>query len=646
MTTGQLEEEGLLRNLHLFFSLFGDAPETRIGKEFLTLKGASGGDITEADARGRLKTVYEDAVALVEDRAAEQGFPDHLISLQRGLYGELEYLISLDPCDERHHVLLVIPVADRPAMLGNCVGSLIEQCRTFGYGGTTTEADGRPFYRKISLFIFDDSKDEANKDAIREIAGEAADAGIRSRYVGLDEQSAFLSQMKEESRRRLSRLIGGYNGAVSSHKGASLTRNIAYLLIQAMLSGKDEISAGDLARYGERVLVYFLDSDEEFRIRTRKGASQEDIPFINYFYWLDRLFSVGDVEVLTGKVVGDPPVTPAVMINTFLDDLILFLGSLQGLGMEQACPFHESIGPEAFSAEYHDLGKLFGYRPSSSPKRYRCNIEGSHTLRDCFEHLSERATEFFHGLHPTRVQLYSHTGGFARTEPARTVYTGNYVFSREGLKHFIPFADLGLRMAGPTLGRILKSKISSRFVSANLPLLHKRTVAGAGAEFRSGIKVNDEMIDLSTECFRQFWGDVMLFSVAALASAGYPVKTFEYDTIALTVRRTQDELWAMYREKFAKTDEGISRIRRFLSEQGWWNGQPERKDALRRFLRFCDISERNFGIESKGYKILSGQIDDGEMLSCIIGAIHLYREDEAAWNAVMEEIVAEAGPGK
>jgi hypothetical protein len=637
-----MEKEGLFRNLQLFFSLFSDNGAAGIKREFLSAAAAMGVNMPISGVEGRLRAVYEQAVTVVEDRAAAQGFSDDLIRLQRALYGELESLLSLGQSDNRHHFLVAIPVADRPAMLGNCVQSLIGQCRTFGYGGMTEGADGKQFYRKISLLLFDDSKDEGNRRAIREIAAAARDAGIISHYIGLDEQTAFLSGLPSTFRERLSRLIGEYHGPVPPHKGASLTRNIAYLFVHSRFSGTGAFLPGEGPAAGEKVLAYFLDSDEEFRIRVRKKSSVEDIAFINYFYLLDRIFQSPEIEVMTGKVVGDPPVAPAVMINTFLDDLILFFDVLPGVSMGDECPFHGSESPQAFSAEYHDLGRLFGYRPSSSPKKYRCELNGVHTVRDCFDHLSERTMEFFHGLHPTRTQFYHHAGGFTRTEQARTVYTGNYVFTREGLRHFIPFADLGLRMAGPTLGRILKSKIRDRFVSANLPLLHKRTVPGAGAEFRSGLRTEEEIIDLSLECCRQFWGDVMLFSVEALTSAGYPVARVNFEKIAGTVRNTRDRLWKIYREKFAAADERISRLRHCLSRPGWWNGLRETEAAAKRFGRFCDLSESNFSTRSEGYQRLSQRMGEDEMLNRIIDSMRLYHEDEEAWGAALEALAQPA----
>lgn len=108
-------------------------------------------------------------------------------------------------------------------------------------------------------------------------------------------------------------------------------------------------------------------------------------------------------------------------------------------------------------------------------------------------------------------------------QPARTVYTGNYVFRASALNWFIPFAPLRLRMSGPTLGRLMKAGLGKRFVSANLPMLHTRTLDATGeAEFRPGVVTQANAIDLVDEFERQFFGDVMLFTVERLASLGFP----------------------------------------------------------------------------------------------------------------------------
>ncbi len=624
-----MKKVGLFDNLHDFFALFEKNPSVvQLKQRFISsvdLVRDIGGEIEN------LKFIYERALTSLEEEAVLSGFRDDFLKLQKDLYVELEDLLSMGKKDTRHHFFLAIPVADRPLMLRNCLDSLIEQCRFFKFGGTGVDKDGMHFYNKITLCIIDDSKDGTNILKIRGMASEMRTAGIRTFYVGLEEQTALLNKLPKELRERLSGLIGHPHTPVSPHKGASITRNISFLYIHELLKG-----------FREKVLIYFLDSDEEFRVRVRRAGSTVDIPFINYFYWIDRIFESSGIEVLTGKVVGDPPVTPSVMINTFLDDLILFFDTIAVWDAADECPFHEPQRSGSFPSDYHDMAKLFGYEGLSSPKKYSCGSAGRHTVKDCFEDFSRRAVSFFYGLHPTRPQFYTYVHDFSKTVKARTVYTGNYVFTGCGLRHFIPFADLKLRMAGPTLGRILKSRIGNGFASANLPLLHRRTISDTHKdEFRSGVSEDSDSIDLSSEFFRQFWGDVMLFSVDTLAASGYPARYLDFQKIVEVVYNTKNNLWSLYSDKQAKTDKILLEIRYYLSgPKYWWNTLPEMRDSLNNFRRFSSLAERNFGLKSESYKRLTEQIKEGSYINLIIDAIHLYCEDERSWNEVLEEMAA------
>jgi len=277
------------------------------------------------------------------------------------------------------------------------------------------------------------------------ICSETAAAGIRTYYIGLDEQTELLMHTPSRYREQLKDLFGEAQHVVPPHKGASISRNIAYLYLHAFTG-----------EFAQRSLIYFLDSDEEFRVNIKRCSGLEEIQFVNYFYWLDKMFSTSDIEVFTGKVVGDPPVSPSVMANTFLDDIALFFKLFPAFLLMGNAFFHDDQAAGKNSAEYHDMVKLFGYNSIAHPRKYLCSLSGEHTVGDCLEDFSKKALSFFYGLHPTRAQYYLHRGNFTDTEKARTVYTGNYVFKTEGLRHFIPFASLKLRMAGPALGRILR----------------------------------------------------------------------------------------------------------------------------------------------------------------------------------------------
>ncbi len=103
-----------------------------------------------------------------------------------------------------------------------------------------------------------------------------------------------------------------------------------------------------------------MDSDQEFQVNT--GSGDRKVDSINYFHQLNQIFSSTDTRLLTGKVVGDPPVSPAVMAGNFLEDVIGFLTDIAQLQPQQACQFHAQEGPRGDDASYHDMANLFGFK--------------------------------------------------------------------------------------------------------------------------------------------------------------------------------------------------------------------------------------------------------------------------------------------
>ena len=283
-------------------------------------------------------------------------------------------------------------------------------------------------------------------------------------------------------------MLGPVQPGQFAHKGPSRMRNITYLLLRRM------------AEEDDRLLFLFLDSDQEFRVLQCAGQGNRELLALNYFHHLDRIFSSGSVTLLTGKVVGDPPVAPAVMAGNFLEDVIAFLHELRGGQAHAACQFHGEAAGAGQDAAYHDMADLFGFAPAAQPHRYHCRLPGTHDQLAVLDDFARRLDRFFDGEHPTRVTCHEYTPAGESVTPARTVYTGNYVLNAQGLRYFIPFAHLRLRMAGPVLGRIARAELGDGFVSANLPLLHKRTLEELGeSEFRPGVERQEGWVDLSRE---------------------------------------------------------------------------------------------------------------------------------------------------
>lgn len=528
-----------------------------------------------ADQRG--------AIAELEQALWQGGLNESLLAPYQAAFRELEQLIAAGGGDRRHGFVVVIPVADSPLHLRDCLDSLLELCRAYGYGG---QVDGR--WRKVSVLLADDSSDPVGIGKNREIAGEFDRLGLTTHYFGLSEQIALMDRLEDLD---LGAIVGNHRREAFSHKGQAMMRNIAYLKLAEMFPDDGPL------------LFYTIDADQEFKVKVATAQGGRDVCAVNFLYRLDEIFSRSDALVLTGKVVGDPPVSPAVMAGNFMEDVSGFLREMAAgkLGEPYRQPVFSTAGSN--DAAYHDMADLFGFRQAEDAYRYRCPLAGTPDNAACFAEFSQRLNSFFHGEHPTRITWFQYEAALASVQPARTVYTGNYVFRPEAMGWFIPFAPLRLRMSGPTMGRLLKSEIGGRFVSANVPMLHKRTVETTGrCEFRPGIVAAQDAIDLCGEFERQFYGDVMLFSLQRLATLGYPGQALAESVVATTLESVRAEMREIYRAKQQAILDKLARLESLLYDPAnWWNESEQLAGALANFQAFGGNMAHNFGDDSPCY---------------------------------------------
>jgi hypothetical protein len=474
-------------------------------------------------------------IARFESALWDGGFHETLLASYQSAWRRLEALLEQQGA-ERHHFVIIIPVADSPIHLRDCLASLLELCRAYGYGGQ--DEHGR--WRKVSVLLADDSSDAKAIEQQCAIAAEFDAAGLSTQYFGLSEQLALMDTLADNglTDNDLTGIVGIHQRDAFGHKGQAMMRNIAYLKCAEL--GKKRLP-------DERLLFYTLDADQEFKVKVATPEGGREVCAVNFLYHLDAIFSHAEVDVLTGKVVGDPPVSPAVMAGNFLEDVIGFLHEMAAVEPEQAYfqPYCQPGKSGGGDAAYHDMADLFGFKHAHSAYRYRCALPGTPSNAECFADFSTRLNRFFHGEHPTRVTWFEYAEAATSVQPARTVYTGNYVFRPAALNWFIPYAPLRLRMSGPTMGRLLQAELGTRFVSANLPMLHKRTLEATGqSEFRPGVldAIESPVIDLCGEFERQFHGDVMLFSMQRLIALGYPAVTLHEAVIEATLSAMQVEM--------------------------------------------------------------------------------------------------------
>ena len=591
------------------------APIRALHEAFIGYESAT----TEYCDVGELISLYHKVIPLIEKTLSAADFDAGAINIYHQVFHELEAIIASTGLDERHSFVVVIPVADRPRHLQDCLNSLLELCHTFDYGG---QSNGR--YRKVMVIIADDSKAPDNIDRHREIARHFDNLGLETLYFGIDEQLAELDRLPDTVRRGLVNIVGDIERSKFYHKGPSILRNIVYLKLN------------DLRKTDNRQLFYFIDSDQEFKVKLCGITADRDAYLINYLYQLDRVFSETLTRVMTGKVVGDPPVSPAVMAGTFLDDVRGFLEQIDHTAPNAPCPFHGQERPNDSGAAYHDMAGLFGFDANQLLYNYRCTLVGKHDITNCLVDFASKLNRFFDGEHPTRLTYFNATEAVAHTRPARTVYTGNYVLRADALRYFVPFATLRLRMAGPVLGRIIQSEIGNRFVSANLPLLHKRTVRETGqAEFRPGIEKTAQVVDLSGEFERQFFGDVMLFTVEKLSALGYPKIPVPEHQIAQLLVETEDAMYRLYTEKHTQILSKIRILERTLARQGTWVQIPKTHAVREYFATFLDSMTHNFGEHARGYRQIASTEHRAARHRQILGALMQYAHDRAAWEAAL-----------
>ncbi|MBU1396716.1 MAG: hypothetical protein KKE84_11360 [Gammaproteobacteria bacterium] len=555
-------------------------------------------------------------IARFESALWDGGFNASLLASYQSAWRRLETLIAARGGDRRHQFVLVIPVADSPAQLRRCLASLLELCRAFGYGGMR---DGR--FSKVSVILADDSEDAGLIAGNRAIAREFDAQGLAIDYFGIAEQLALMDTLAHVD---LGSIVGTAPRDAFGHKGQAMMRNIAYLKL------------AQLQETGVPLLVYTLDADQQFKVKVETADS--DVCAVNFFAQLDAIFSATDADVLTGKVVGDPPVSPAVMAGNFLDDVAGFLHEMAA--SDPAQPYRPNAANTSDAdAAYHDMAGLFGFANPADAYRYRCNLAGTPSNADCFGDFAQRLKRFFHGEHPTRITWYRHQPARDSVQPARTVYTGNYVFRPRALSWFIPFAPLRLRMSGPTLGRLMKAELGDKFISANLPMLHTRTLDATGeAEFRPGVVTAADSIDLTDEFERQFFGDVMLFTVERLTALGFPQQALPGETLAATLDAVHAEMAQQYRARHAGIVKKLDALTRMLNDPARWWHAPAHAQALAQFRVFLDNMQRNFGAGSPGHACIASEEDWQRWRQRQLAALTRFHADRQVWDQALSAL--------
>jgi len=517
---------------------------------------------------------------------------------------------------------LSIPVADRPQHVRRCLESIYQQCVTYAYGGCS---DGT--FSRVQVIIAEDSRQPEYIEQDIALAQEYTDKGLRVYHFGLDEQYELLQRIPDKQRQKLGSLLTTQPKHRFYRKGQAANRNLSYLKCLQLTEDRD------------MTLYYMVDSDQSFLVNRKTDKGYEAVNALNYFYYINHVFSNTRTTMLTGKLVGDPPVSPSVMAVNFIDDVIAYLEQLADMDPQQDCQFHKVSDVPAHDAAYHDMARLFGFEQQAQACPYHCQLTGQHNNLACLSAFAEKLNAFFYGEHLTRRTRFQYRTGFTDLTPARTIYPGNYIVNYDGLKYIIPFGDLRLRMSGPTAGRLIQAEIGERFASANLPMLHTRHLHDDTADqFRPGVEQGGEAISLDDEFERQFFGDLMLFSVTRLTGEEGSGQAFTLETVSKAVDETEHELLALYEEKHRDVQERNTRLKQLQNDpQRWWHENSQAAAALSSVQRFIHNIDVNFGADSIAYQQIQNQQHRDQRKQQIIQALLAYRESRDAWDQLFSD---------
>lgn len=560
---------------------------------------------------------YHSAYPLVEQAIWHGDAFDETLTLYQAMFREQEALIQDAGIKQRHQFILSIPVADRPQHVRSCLESIYQQCVTYTYGGCT---NGQ--FDKVQVIIAEDSRQPENIEQHIALAEEYTAKGLRVHHFGLQEQYGLLQNIPDEQRQQLKSILTTQPVHRFYLKGQAANRNLSYLKCLQLTEDK------------AKTLYYMVDSDQAFLVNRQTDCGDKAVNALNYFYYINHIFSTTETSMLTGKLVGDPPVSPAVMAVNFMDDVLAYLHQLVGMDAQQDCQFHQPPDAPTQDAAYHDMAKLFGFEQPAKAYPYRCPITQQHDNLACLEGFAAKLNAFFFGEHLTRKTSFQYRTHFTELTPARTIYPGNYIVNYDGLKYIIPFGDLRLRMSGPTAGRLIQAEIKQCFASVNLPMLHTRHLQGdADNEFRPGVEQADANVNLADEFERQFFGDLMLFSVSKLTSQDGFRGVFNQDDVSKALDEMEQQLLALYEENYQGVQERNAQLTQLANDkQRWWHNHPQATPALRNIQRFIQNVDINFGKGSAAYQQIQNQQHRDKRKQQIIQALLTYRQSRNAWD--------------
>jgi hypothetical protein len=159
-------------------------------------------------------------------------------------------------------------------------------------------------------------------------------------------------------------------------------------------------------------------------------------------------------------------------------------------------------------------------------------------------------------------------------------------------------------------------------------MLHKRTTA-EDEGFRPGVEQqHDAAMDISDEFERQFFGDLMLFSVVEWFKHYDLTQLADSERLQQVVDKVEADMLALYRAKHQAVNSRRCELETWVKTQQGWAGTP----ALYQITQFLRNIELNFGDEAKVWQQIQSESHRQGRKQQIVDALLHYRGERLVWD--------------
>lgn len=154
---------------------------------------------------------------------------------------------------------------------------------------------------------------------------------------------------------------------------------------------------------------------------------------------------------------------------------------------------------------------------------------------------------------------------------------------------------------------------------------------------RPGINSKHNTIDLSGEFERQFFGDVMLFTMEKLIAMDYLAKPVAKQMIIQTLEATEHDIRQRYAAKQVQIRDKLKLLKSlFFDSNNWWNTISGMESVTANFTTFIDNIEQNFGETARCYVLIDSEVNRSNRFKEMLEAIFEYPADRQNWATTLE----------